>query len=402
MNEIKISTHEAKYLIELISSVLGKRSMHKTGSSPRWEQMYRIADIHNVANIAYYATLGVGGKHTGNWKPKFEQRYHSAVHAERIYSQVLPALLAQFEIRKIHAMPIRDYAMRTYYPQREMSGMHGVRILVESGKESAVHDIMRRMDFEQKTTNDWGDKIYYKIPGATVTIQTGLHFSNKRIDKYYQKEIKSYARMGDYYHIHEMNAEELYTYIVASAADSCTRDEYTIRDVVDFYCFRSKVGEKLNEAKVAEYMKFMELEKFRTMLCKLSDAWFTDFVPGKTDDIFYAFEKYVITCGADGREGCVGILPPMREITKLYEKELRKKRRRERINWLFPQHYYMVGMFKVLEDVPQLLPFLWIVRLMRMWIRSVRIRLVRLFSPIKSRIIKLIKGPDESDFVDEE
>lgn len=366
MNEKRIRNYEVKCLLQMLETIISGEELPKWNKQPEWGSLYKLSDYHGVANMVYYAVLGMEGEKLAPWKPKFEERFHQAVLAEERYSSAVPELLNELEDRKIHAAVLQEYRMRAFYPQQDMRGLKCVSLLVEKGKEEKLGEALAYLDYEKKESRTEGEEWYYKIPGVLIIIRTELPFTNRKMQKYFAVPVKSYEKERGHKYIHTFLPEEYYIHIIGCSAEQYARGSLDIRDMADLWLYYLKVYRDLDWKVINKELEYLKLVEFHVYLIQLAAYWFGGMLFPENDAVFDAMEKYILTKGMQGRKISATLLPLVKEVADFYRKDLKRKRREQMLDWAFPHMDYMNTMFPFLHRAAWLLPVCWLLRLARM------------------------------------
>ncbi len=391
MSEKRIRSYEVKCLIELLGALVNQEEIPKWVRQPNWGSLYKLADYHSVANVVYYGVLGTDDKELLTWKKKFEERFHQAVFGEERFASAIPEVLSVLEQFKIHSIVLHEYRMRHFYPQGDMRATKFVRILVEKGKEDVLAKAMEYLDFEKQESRIEGETRYYKIPGILIIFQSALSFTNKKIKKYFSLPVKNYRRETDYRYIHGFDPEEFYVYVIACAAESYARGNLEIQSILDIWFYYISVYKNLDWTVINKEMTYLDLGNFPEYIIKLAAFWFGGMLFPEEDTLFDSMERYILTKGVQCRKESERLLPLVKEVADFYKKDLKRKRRQQRMEWIFPQMEYMSTMFPFLQKHSWLLLFCWIVRILRMSGQQIKLWIQQKNQDIR-RICKRIFG----------
>lgn len=365
MSEKRMRSYEVKCLLELLCALVKQKELPKWKRHPDWGSLYKLSDYHNVANIVYYGLLGMDYEELKPWKKKFEERYHQAVLSEEYYSGVLPLVVNTLEQYKIHCMVLQGYIMRHFYPQPDMRFTSSVRILIDKGREEALKKAMAYLDFEEQESPVEGELRYYKIPGVLLVFLTELSFINRKSQKYFSLSLKDYGKEPGHRYIHKLDTEEYYILTLACAAESYARGSIDIQFMLDIWFFYIKSFDKMDWAVIYKELSYLDLGDFPEYIIKLTANWFAGMLFAG-DSLFEAMERYILTKGVQGRKESESLLPLVKEVADFYRKDLKKKRRQQILDWVFPGKDYMGTMFPAVSRFVWLLPVCWILRLIRM------------------------------------
>ncbi len=388
MSERKARSSDLRYLLDLLSAVVNQDEIPRTQIPPLWDYIYKTADYHDVANVVYYAILGLESGSKKTWRKPFEDRFRDAVFSEERFSGAIKDIFNLFEERQIHCLIVSDYKMREFYPKKEMRFIKKVKLLVEKESLTQAMETLKYLDYEQKEEEE-GIVLFYKIPGVTVQLVTEFSFLNKKIQKYFSEKLNHFTVEYKKYYIHKLTTEQFYLYLFSCAAEKFAIGELSIQDVLDIWCYYLQVYKLLDYNAVNKALEDLNIDTFHVYLVKLSAFWFGNMNFPEEDEVFRDMERYIFSKGIKGRALSAKILPLVEEVSQDYLNMLKAKRRKQAREWFFPPREYMEGMFKIVKKIPILLPFSWAVRLARIAGRYVIVRLERVRARIKWRYIRI-------------
>lgn len=387
MSEKGIRSYEAKCLTELLGALVNQEEIPKWAREPDWGRLYKLADYHGVANIVYYGVLGSESKELKAWKKKFEERFHQAVLSEERFSSTVPLVLNSLEQHKVHSIVLHEYRMRHFYPQTDMRATRYVRILVEKGKEDTVRTAMEYLDFEQQESRTQGETWYYKIPGILIIFQSSMAFTNKKVKKYFSLPVKDYKRENGYRYIHSFEPEEFYICVIACAAESYAKGSLDIQFILDIWFYYISVYKSLDWTAIYKELSYLDLGSFPDYIIKLAAYWFGGMLFSEEDDFFDYMERYILSKGVQCRKENEKLLPLVKEVADFYKKDLKHRRRKQMLEWFFPQMEYMSTMFPFLLKYHWLLSACWVFRLLRMGGQQIKLRILQKGQKLKKREI---------------
>ncbi len=396
----KRRSYETEKLFELISVIVNQKEIPQMRTVPMWDMIYKAADYHNLANILYYATICMTSKKEEGWKHKFEEVFHKSVRSAERYSAAMPQLLKLFEEERIHCLPLEDYIMRSFYPQEDMSFIKNIDILVEKGNEEKIEKILKKYDYEKRIHDVEGESVYYKIPGIMITLKTSLVFLSKKSDKMLNIKLRDYPLEEGHKYLHTFLPEKYYTYVIAKAAEEFAKGDLEIKEILDIWCYYKKSYSELDFDKINKDLSALELEKFQVILIQLAAFWFGDMTFPESDIVFETLEEYIFSKGVNNREDAAKILPLIKDAEEVYAKRIEERRKKQKLEWVFPPIEYMDGMFPMLKKAPWLIYVCWVIRLFRIAMRttkkyiSIKITLIKekltpTFLKIKDNLQKL-------------
>ncbi len=373
----------------MLSAIVNQSEIPKWKMEPQWDMMYRTAEFHNVANMAYYAVLAMNGKKENMWRKKFEERYHRSVYSESRYKVALIELENLFETLRIHHLVLKDFLLPAYYPQRDMRYVQKVNIVVQGKDLERAEKILLELDYEKQESEVAGESLYYKIPGVRIALQVGIDFTNKKMKKYFADVLKDYPTKENTMFAHVFSEEDFYLYIICNAAESFARGILTIQDVVDMWNYYLKIYKKINFGYINKKLQDFEVENFHLCLIQLSAFWFGGMLFPEHDKIFHSMERYILSKGLRGRTHCAMILPLIEEVEIIYKNDMKRRRRKQAIEWFFPPAEYMDTLYPILKKGKFFLPACWVVRLVRIAYKFIAHRTYQIYVKLRARYIKL-------------
>ena len=161
--------------------------------------------------------------------------------------------------------------------------------------------------------------------------------------------------------------------------------------------FRRNVDRDFEWDLVWDFLQKAKFAEFTRRIDALAQMWFgAEDVP--YDDVTERLEEYILSDGDENRSLGEQLLP--RDVLRLnfYQRDREKEWSLKKKTWFFPPRDYMVQFFPILEKIPFLLVFCWVIR----HIRLLRRFLMKEWKKIQNLFIKLLhslqkKTEDEED-----
>lgn len=395
---IKIERYEAQYLLNLISAVLNQTELPFPVNGLNWENIFTMADYHNVANVVYYGVLGIETEVPEVWKTRFYEKYQEVLLAQEQFRKAEEVMVRQMEGNHIHSMLLKESVLIKCYEPREIRAMGAIPILVEKGKEYTIDRLMQRMDYRQVIKRAGDGRFYYRIPKTTVAFFSDYGFHTKTFKKYFAVPVREMSKSPGKEYIHELTEEKFYIYLMSDLVYRYARGILEIRSMMDLWVYYKKYKDVLDWIFVRKELDKLGITKFAQRLLNLAYMWFrdkgekpgTERYPGITilyttsanleeeKAAYRTIETYIFTKGKQEKENSEKLLPLIREVEEAVKKEEKKEQRHARLLRVFPNRRDMQTIFPVLERRKYLLCLCWIAR----W-------LMLLFSPVHKKIKSL-------------
>lgn len=322
-----------------------------------YSKLYRFAISQHILPIVY-----CGGRNDAGFIAHDEGRkiYGAAMYyalANQNRFEMLDEICRTFEKNGIDYMPLKGATIKDLYPSRDLRLIGDADILIKDEQSEDIEKIMTALGYEYEGTSnhEW---IWHKDD-----FEVELH---KRMIPSYTKDL--YARFGDGWSIakpktdggHEyfLDCEEELIYLVSHFTKHYRYAGIGIKHLVDIYVFLGAHPE-LDAGYVNAELDRLGIGKFYQNVKRTLDVWFdgaegdevTEFITNKifsgdaygTQEAHAKYEAAAIAQGIDAT----------------------KARNRKFWGVVFPSYKNMCKERPWLKKCPILLPFAWIVRLIR-------------------------------------
>ncbi|WP_349946684.1 nucleotidyltransferase family protein [Lacrimispora sp. BS-2] len=381
--------YEERYLMTLLSSVLNQKESPAPLRYLNWEKMFRIADYHRVAHVVYYGIMGLDEEIPQSVRQRFFDKYLESVHrVERLRSaerQVQNLL----ERNGINCFFLNYSDFVNCYPVEEMCCREFIEIGTEKKYAQAVRSLLWDADFEERYTEIRGE-LYYRVPGNKVLCFNQTMFFSRSMQKFYINLVHSLTNKRGFYHIREMNASEMYLFLMCRLTDSYARGDISLSQIMDFWAFYKTQGEFFLWPYIYERLKELKIDEFAERLEYLILRWFGTGTGIENVEIYDAMESYIFSKGAEGREISEQFLPLIKTVADCYSRDRKKEEFKRLVAWLFPERDYMETIYPALEKAGVFLPVFWLIRLERYFRRMAVNRMEEKFRISKRTFFRFI------------
>ncbi len=350
---------EARRVVELLRDVLNQSKIAENRPT-NWEQLFRTADYHNVANILYYAMLRMRQDIPKEWKNQFSQKYRRAVISEEQYKNVVEAIFWHCEEEGIHILALEDYILRSYYPMPEMRALTEVTLLVEKHCRPEVDRLMHSMDFVPIV-----GEYCYERSGLVIRFLEKFPFDNKKTGRIAGGRLKFLPRVEDGRYVHEYREPGLFVFLMGCKAQRFAMEQFDIRDLLDIWLYYRSQERGKNWTTIMKRLKKLRLWEFTDRMLTLAGSWFGGTVIEWEEELYGSLEAFIFTKGAAGRSAALQILPLLRIMAKRRAMEDQKKEPGNFAGWVFPDQEYMRLLYPRMGKHRIFLPLCWVRRLLR-------------------------------------
>lgn len=169
----------AKYLIELIRSVLEERKPQPKPEQISMKCLFLTAKKHNLACMAYDAAKQIAGEEDKEVMEAWQNYSRTCMIMSAVQGKEGERLLERFSDNQVRVLPLKGWIMRRFYPKPEYRQMTDLDFLIDEENRKAVKQIMtdqERYQFQHIENENTVDS-YQKDPWMHVEI----HFANARV-----------------------------------------------------------------------------------------------------------------------------------------------------------------------------------------------------------------------------
>ncbi len=268
-------------------------------------------------------------------------RYENMRYA---YGQICDA----FNEADIPYIPLKGSVIRPYYPRESMRTSCDIDILVKGETLDAAIDILTQKGFK------CGEKNYHDVSlYSPNNIHLELHFNiQENIDRLdaVLKDAWLYATPKDGC-LYEFSKEFFIFHIFAHISYHFLSGGCGIRPLMDIWIMEHKMGIRYTEAK--DLLEKAGIYVFAKEISNLVDICFSD---KPKDDFTDTLLSYIFDGGVYGTsQNKIAVKKEKSKSTFIYSMQR-----------LFMPYKGMIILFPILKKLPFLLPFCWIIRIVKM------------------------------------
>lgn len=363
-----IKGYEERYLLILLSAVMNQKPSPEPIRSLDWEKMFRLADYHGVAHAVHYGILGLDQEISQAIRQQFFDKYLESVYRVGRLQKSETQLVALMERERINCFYLSYSDILKNYPIEEMCCRESIEIGSSRKSTSMIWDILKKVDFEERRTDEAG-KLYYRIPGIRLLNFDYTLFFSASMRRFFRKLLKLAPLQTGSRYIRELPLDDRYLFLMCRLTDSYARGNISLSQIMDFWIFYKTYGENFNWPYIYGRLKKLKIADFAERLEHLILRWFGTGAVIENVEIYEAMESYILSKGTDGREISSKLLPLIKTVADCYARNRRLEEMRKLFAWLFPDRRYMETIYPLLGNARILLPLFWGLRLLRYFSR---------------------------------
>lgn len=392
---MRYKSFEANYLLSLLSAILRQGIPPTPVRGTNWREFFFLGEYHDVASTSYYALIGLYEEIPQAWRERFSKGFRKCVTVNTYQMKEVSQVLKALESKHINCMIMPDWIMKGYYPQQDMRVVEDIEILIDLTDEKQLKKLMEDLGYRYDGTDLYGNIAFFKTVSCRFIFKNELFGHNKRFRGSFSKIWKKVELRDGHTHLCQPSLEDFYILMICNICDRYARETIDIRDLMDIYLFLHMHDKEMNWTYIDTYLTSLDIGQFSKYLEKVSDVWF-DKNTKLDDDVKTCrdIEDYILSKGSYGREESIRLLSLITDMEIWQIRDKRKEQIKNTVQWFFPDFRYMEGIFPLLEKIPVLLLFFWIIRLFRLLFFSIKIRTIKIsravFFAVDKRIERFI------------
>lgn len=377
MNRMNRLIFEGRFLVNITGSIIRQDALHPLHRRIDWERMYRTADYHKIANIAYLAVLGNGEIVEKQWQERFFIRYQEALRYNDICVTAEYEILTLLDMAEVSCIILASGGVRNLYQLTETAANHPLRLYLDSENYLRAKGFLVDLGYEtEQIYSGFGERMK-QISGFSVEIYHKLPFKTKVYQKQAVRLLDHAYLRSSFKFVRMLRPEDRFILRVAEAACHYATDELIIRELMDIHHYYQAFHAQLNEEYIKRTLAGFRIDELGKKLIQLSRMWF-----GKKEDasfgtapkdmeVYDVLENRILSRGQIKKETDRQALFLAAQIEAEEQRELHKKRREKikkqlqgfrstclrQLRWIFPEYKYMCALYPALGRIPVLLPF---------------------------------------------
>ncbi len=265
-----------QYLLHLLSCALKGRKPDEKPDEISWEEIFKFAIMHNVANIACNGIERLFRKPDDDlWRRWKEVRNKAGIDDVTFKAEQRKACILLSE-EGIRCLPLNGKWIKDQYPGTDMRVMSVLDILIDEENEEKVRDILVVDGFicEQHGTGLYD--LYRKQPIIDVEVYRALATEKTEAVCGSYEECFSYASpIPGRPYVYEMPIEEAYVYYMANLHRQYSSG-IGIQPIMDIYLIRKNHRDSWDEEIIRKLLSEIKLQDFEQEMHELAEYWFGD------------------------------------------------------------------------------------------------------------------------------
>lgn len=271
----------------------------------------------------------------------------------KTFTQVtaLAQITRTFEENGIRHQPLKGAITKTLYPSPEMREMSDLDIIIYDESLDKAAKLLEGLGF----TNHGLIK-HHMIFTSPNKVHVELHWclfdqnADRKQFVYFKDNFKAALKEGTQYS-YEFGVDDFYVYMISHMSKHFFETGCGIRNLLDIYVYRNKLGEKMNEEYLAQELGKLGIKDFEEQMRELAYIWMDN---KECSEFFEKLFAYMVDSGIYGKSE--------NGVWSQLAKETAEGETNVKIHYYFPSINFMREKYPILNKYPFLLPGAWVYR----------------------------------------
>lgn len=347
------------FILSLLSAAVNDSSPISPPADVNWELLYQFFENQSLACTAWYGIMKLEEKDRPDKDilNKFQKSMLTVRGRESMQQLELENVMAHFEKEGIDYVPLKGWIIKNLYPKPDMRSMCDVDILIRDEDKKKIPVIMKACGFNLMHRGQCDDE-YIKPPTITTEIHRSLFSVTTPFYEYFANAMDKTVPL-DKSHQRRMTIEDFYLHIIAHLAKHFGNSGTGLRPILDIWILEKyNAGNTFDENYFYSELEKLKLKDFYNIISDIAKKWFSENeeTGTKNDDNAYTnseIEEYILMNSTYG------------SIKSWASNNINKVSGNKFVYYtkrLFPGIHFMKNQFWILDKMPFLLPFCWVLR----------------------------------------
>lgn len=347
-----------KKLVNLIANILFQKELIEV-NDVGFKTVHQVAKFHSLENWLYYAYTNRLINVEKESIIKINKDHQQAVIKAAFQDSELELITKSFEKNGIKHLVLKGSVLKYLYPSLDMRSMADLDILIDKKQLKSAKKIMISLGY---TINRLGGNhdIYYKKPYMNIELHREMIDESYMMSKYYKNIWDTVKLIPGKNYSYQLSDNDFYIYMIAHTAKHYGHGGTGIRSLIDIWVYLLKKNDALNWEYINNEFIILGIDTFANNIKELATVWFSD---KEYNEISTLMEEYIICSGTYGTTENAHISKGFINDDDVHK--LRMKKWRYLLRNIFPPYRIMKKTYPKLKYFPLLLPFFWLLRIIK-------------------------------------
>ena len=345
-----------KYFLELLSSAISDTEITPPSESVDPKAVFAFARKHKMLAAIYEKAYSLGILKENDLEFKtYKDIYVLSKTRDARQLIAIDEVVDVLTKNGIRVMLLKGLVLKHLYPQTYYRQMTDLDILIDESNRDKARLLLKSIGYEDLEYEN-EDKRHFsmlKKPAINIEIHTSL-FENSFNDCFFDVW-ENALTSGE--NLYNMGKEDLILHNIMHSAEHFLSGGIGVRAVSDLYLLKKNYPDAVLSESFVSRLKEYGLFDFYSVLSDISDAWFSGVQISEHNK---KAEEFILSSNTFGTD---------KDAAKQYALNLAGEKDSKPaiiLKLLFPSYKDMCLRFKILKKVKILLPFCWLLRIIRM------------------------------------
>ena len=263
---------EYDYLIHLVSCTLSGKQPQELPSGMDFAQIYKMAKLHEIANLAFYSIDKLRTKPTieqyTKWKTSAELCVMRDINQQFAHDEII----AEFKASNIRSLEAQGTIMKQYYPENHYRTMSDIDILIDRENLQKAGKILQKLGYECTMPNDHEinafrrPTIYIELHCNLIDHEPFYSFLDNAFDIAHSSDGMCYT----------LDENDFYLFTMFHLLKHLLQNGCGIRRICDIYIINRKLSNRLDMEYLNKQYEYYGVRDIASKIIQLSDVWFGD------------------------------------------------------------------------------------------------------------------------------
>ncbi len=339
--------YQNELLLEIISSYICEKEINVDFSVVDWRYISFLAMEQGLGCFLYKAIEKRSDVETES-KKKLEYYYQKAFFMCAARNDLLLKISSAFEKNQIDFLILKGAVIQGYYPSPELRVMSDLDFLVKKEQRKSATNVLESLNIKFQEANSYQD-IFKDCNGVLVELHHALWGYDLEETELYSNIWNKKNLLKGLNHTYLLTDEDLYIFTIAHMLKHFKNSGIGIRPIIDIWYLLKKNISTLDFSYIKKELEKFNAKEFEKSIRALVNSIFLGKEKSKESKII---EKYLFKCKTHGTD----------EISFINQSG-DGSRMSNIISRIFPPLSFMKRRYDVLEKLPLLLPFFWVIRI---------------------------------------
>ncbi len=349
-----------QYCIELIRAVMAGDTVPQLPEGIQLSEMFSFSKMHGLEAIVCYGLNELGMNENDPVWIKWCQRADMLLTQSIVQLAERDILFEVMDKAGISLLPVKGSWLKEAYPQIDFRQMADLDMLIHGEDREKAKQVMLQLGYMEEPEHAFHHDSFTKQPYTSVELHFQLLPSNSEFYNYFADIWKKAKPVEAHCNLYRLSAEDEYIFYFVHLKKHMDGSGCGIRFILDCAVFR-RTYQNMDRLYLQQEFETLGIYGFVQSVELLADCWFVSGTPLPAS--LQKMAENILRAGTYGT------------IEQFFWTQLNMLREKHKnpvlliaaywLNRIFRPLWFMKHYYPVLEKYPVLLPFTWVLRLVK-------------------------------------